>query len=332
MAGSRPDLVALLDRQASTWRAPLTAPPVRTSDGLAADSPMGWQGVPWYRHVGVRIPAFIVLATLLVVLGQVVRFGLAPHGYPWWTPIVVELVPIVIAYGVVVTLLEARRPAIEYAPARWLGLPVGLAAGAVVCLVAAGIVWAMGGIVFTGTNPNPPWLSQAVSLGLVAGIAEEVALRGVLFRYVESLLGTWASIAISAVIFGGLHLSNPYATVVGAVAIALEAGLMFAVLYALTRSLWVVVGVHAGWNLMQGLGLGIVVSGSSDVGMGFLVSHPAGSEVISGGEFGIEASAVAVAVWLVVAAYLGWRLVRSGGVVRPVWVRHRTLPGNPLDI
>lgn len=326
----RHDLVALLDQQSLSWRAPLTSPSVRRSDGLAADSPMGWQGTPWFQHVGVRIGAFSLVATLLVVLAQAVRIGLGVTGAPWWQPLVVELVPIVVAYVLVVTVLESRRHAIEYAPARWLGLPIGLAAGAAVCLVAAGIVWALGGIVFTGTNPNPPWLSQLVSLGVVAGIAEEIALRGVLFRYVESLLGTWTSVAISALIFGVLHLANPHATMTGALAIAVEAGLMFALLYALTRSLWVVIGVHAGWNLMQGLGLGIVVSGSTDVGEGFLVSHPAGPEIISGGEFGIEASVVAVAVWLVVAAYLAWRLVRTGGVVRPAWTRHRTLPGNPL--
>jgi membrane protease YdiL (CAAX protease family) len=148
---------------------------------------------------------------------------------------------------------------------------------------------------------------------------------------VESLLGTWASVAISAVIFGALHLSNENATLTGAVAIALEAGLMFAVLYALTRSLWVAVGVHAGWNLMQGLGLGIVVSGSTDEGQGFLVSHPTGSDLVSGGGFGIEASVVAVGVWLLVAVYLSWRLVRSGGVVQPVWVRHKRFPGNPIS-
>ena len=145
------------------------------------------------------------------------------------------------------------------------------------------------------------------------------------------MLGTWASVAISAVIFGGLYLANPHATVTGAVAIALEAGLMFAVLYALTRSLWVVVGVHAGWNLMQGLGLGIVVSGSTDRGEGFLVSHPAGSDLVGGGQFGIEASAVAVGVWVVVAAYLSWRLVRSGGVVQPLWIRHKRFPGHPAS-
>ncbi len=287
---------------------PLVPPRRRTDRSLRSSSPS-------------PSPSWIQLLALWL--------GLDPTRVTWWAPVLVELVPIVVAYGVVTVLLEARRPAVEYAPARWAGLPAGLVAGALVCLVVTGIVWAMGGIVFTGTSPNPPWLSQLVSLGVVAGIAEEVALRGILFRFVESLLGTWAAVAVSALIFGGLHLANPHATMTGAIAIALEAGLMFAVLYALTRSLWVVVGVHAGWNLMQGLGLGIVVSGSSDEGLGFLVSHPAGPDAISGGQFGIEASAVAVAVWLLVAAYLSWRLVRSGGVVQPLWRRHKRFPGNP---
>lgn len=326
----RRDLVRLLDAEASTWRSALTAPPLRASDGLAADSPMGWQGVPWWRRVGVRAPAFFLALVVAWAAVNGLWFLARLHvGATWYLPVVFELVPAVAAYAFVVAVLERRRPAIEYAPRRCSGLVAGLALGAVVCLVVTGVIWLLGGISFVGVDPNPPWLSQLVSLGLVAGVAEEIVLRGVLFRYVESVLGTWASVAVSAVVFGGLHLGNPNATLTGAVAIALEAGVMFAVLYALTRSLWVVVGVHAGWNVMQGLGLGIVVSGSSDHGMGFLVSHPAGSDLVSGGIFGIEASVVSVAVWLVLAAYLSWRLVRTGGVVSPVWVRHRRLPGNP---
>jgi membrane protease YdiL (CAAX protease family) len=282
--------------------------------------------------VGVRTLAFLVALGAVWAGINGVWFLAGLHvGVTWYLPVVFELVPAVAAYALVVTVLERRRPAIEYAPRRWVGLVHGLVLGVIVCLVVTGIIWLLGGITFVGVDPDPPWLSRLVSLGLVAGVAEEIVLRGVLFRYVESMLGTWASVAISAVIFGGLHLSNENATLTGAVAIALEAGLMFAVLYALTRSLWVVVGVHAGWNLMQGLGLGIVVSGSTDEGQGFLVSHPTGSDLVSGGGFGIEASVVAVGVWLLVAAYLSWRLVRSGGVVQPVWIRHKRFPGNPVS-
>jgi uncharacterized protein len=324
------DLVQVLNAQASAWRAPLSAPGLRSSDGLAADSPMGWQDVPWWRPVSVRAAGFVLalLAAWLLVNGLWWAAGLHV-GVTWYLPIVFELVPAVAAYAVVVLVLERRRPAIEYAPKRWPGLVAGLGIGAVVCLVVAGIIWLLGGIAFVGFEANPPWLSRLVSLGLVAGVAEEVVLRGVVFRYLESLVGTWASVAISAVVFGGLHLGNPNATLAGAAAIALEAGVAFAVIYALTRSLWVVVGLHAGWNIIQGLGLGIVVSASSNEGSGFLVSHPTGSDLVSGGAFGIEASVVSVAVWLVVAGYASWRLVRTGGVVAPVWLRHRRLPGNP---
>jgi membrane protease YdiL (CAAX protease family) len=327
----RLDLVHLLNAETATWREVLSAPPLRPSDGLGADSPMGWQGVPLWRHVGIRSLAFFV--ALGVVWAAVNGLWLLAHlhvGVTWYLPVVFELIPAVSAYVFVVMVIERRQPAIEYAPRRWAGLLPGLALGAVVCLVVTGIIWLLGGITFVGVDENPPWLSRLVSLGLVAGVAEEIVLRGVLFRYVESVLGTWASVGVSAVIFGALHLSNENATLTGAAAIALEAGVMFAVLYALTRSLWVVVGVHAGWNLVQGLGLGIVVSGSSDVGTGFLVSHPRGPELVSGGSFGIEASVVSVVVWLLVAALLSWRLVRSGGIVAPAWVRHRRLPGNPV--
>lgn len=44
--------------------------------------------------------------------------------------------------------------------------------------------------------------------------------------------------------FGVAHLTNPHATWQGALGIALEAGLLFAALYAFTRSLWVVIGAH----------------------------------------------------------------------------------------
>ena len=329
----RGDLVQALQATSSGWGSALTAPPLRTSDGLAADSPMGWHGVPWWQHVAVRAPAFmaVAVATWAAVSGVCLLAGIHA-GSAWFVPVLFELVPAVTAYAVVVRVLERRRTAIEYAPRRWTGLPAGLALGAVVCLVVTANIWALGGIELVGFNADPPWLNRLVSLGLVAGIAEEIGFRGVLFRYAESLLGTWAAVAVSALVFGALHLGNTNATLTGAVAIALEAGVMFAVLYALTRSLWVVVGVHAGWNLMQGLGLGIVVSGSSNSGQGFLVSHPRGPELVSGGSFGIEASVVAVVVWLLVVAYLSWRLVRGGGVVRPGWARHQRFPGNPSSV
>ena len=67
-------------------------------------------------------------------------------------------------------------------------------------------------------------------------------------------------------------------------AIAIEAGLLLAMVYHLTRSLWACVGLHAAWNIMQGAVYGIPVSGNPEDG--FLVAKMTGPDWLSGGAFG----------------------------------------------
>ena len=128
---------------------------------------------------------------------------------------------------------------------------------------------------------------------------------------------------MSGVVFGLLHLTNPDGSLWGAIAIALEAGLSFALLYSLTRSRWVVMGAHAAWKLTQGMIFGAVVSGSGNTGLGLLVSEPVGPAWLSGGSFGPEASPVTVSVMLVWTVGLAVLLVRRRLVVAPLWLRRR---------
>ncbi|MDT0300650.1 CPBP family intramembrane glutamic endopeptidase [Streptomonospora wellingtoniae] len=85
---------------------------------------------------------------------------------------------------------------------------------------------------------------MAAVLGLMTGVAvtEELLFRGVLFRLLEEVGGTSAALVVSAVLFGAVHLANPGSTVWGALAIAVEAGLMLGAAYAATRNLWVPIG------------------------------------------------------------------------------------------
>ena len=81
-----------------------------------------------------------------------------------------------------------------------------------------------------------------------AAVTEELLFRGLLFRLVEERLGTWLSLLVTGVLFGLIHLANPDASVWGATAITIEAGFMLAACYAATRTLWVPIGLHFGWN------------------------------------------------------------------------------------
>lgn len=151
----------------------------------------------------------------------------------------------------------------------------------------------------------------------------EILFRGILFRYVEEGLGTWLAIANSGLAFGIVHLTNPNSSWVAAIAIAMEAGVLFGLLYAVSRSLWLCIGLHAGWNLTQGPLWGIPVSGATSGG--FVNSTLTGPDIVTGGAFGAEAGMIAVLACLIVSGCLVVVLRRRGGVVAPAWVRHRKM-------
>lgn len=227
---------------------------------------------------------------------------------------------IVGAYVAYVRLIE-RRPVSEFAPTAGVReLGAGLAGGTVLFSLVIGIIAAFGGYRVIGTG-SVSALYPAAALAIVSGVVEEIVLRGLFFRLVERLLGSWIALAISAALFGALHLSNPNATLSAAVAIALEAGVMLAALYMVTRRLWAAIGLHAAWNFVQGGVYGVAVSGFAQSGL----LRPAiqGPDWLTGGRFGAEASVPAVLVNSVFAIGLLIVAHRRGRFVDPAWVRRR---------
>jgi hypothetical protein len=139
-----------------------------------------------------------------------------------------------------------------------------------------------------------------------------LAFRGALFRIVEEGFGTTSALITSAVVFGLLHALNPGATVISTTAIALEAGVLLGAAYALTRNLWFPIGLHFGWNFTEGGIFGVSVSGGP-TGKGILSVALAGRPLLTGGNFGPEASVIAIAVCLAAGIALLLLTVRRGG-------------------
>ncbi|MGO4955986.1 lysostaphin resistance A-like protein [Luteococcus sp. Sow4_B9] len=279
------------------------------------DAPAPGRG--WLAHPVTRAVAFLGL-----YIGS--AYLLAPFGSlddPLWVWVLIQLVCSIGAYLAVAIGLEGRTVPHELDPRRLAGLGWGLLLGAAACTLVFVICWAAGWRTIDGTNPDAPLVDPLLQLGVAAGITEEILFRGILFRLVERGLGTWGSLVLSALLFGLAHVSNPEGTLWGSIAIALEAGLVFGLLYAWTRSLWWVIGVHAAWNVVLGPVLGSAVSGATPNGDGVLVSHPAGPELLSGGVFGLEASLAAVVVWLAVSVWILRRLCGSDKVLAPAWRR-----------
>ncbi|GAA2377507.1 CPBP family intramembrane glutamic endopeptidase, partial [Streptomyces cuspidosporus] len=139
--------------------------------------------------------------------------------------------------------------------------------------------------------------------------------RGLLFRLVERGLGTYAALALSGVLFGAMHLFNKHATLLGAVAIAIEAGGMLAAAYAADRSLWLPIGLHFGWNFAESGIFGTEVSGNGAT-HGLLDASTSGATLITGGEFGPEASLYSM-LFCVLATIVFLRLARRRGNLVP---------------
>ncbi len=237
--------------------------------------------------------------------------------------VAVLVAAIFMAYYVAFVRLVERLPRVDaFGLSGWAGeLGAGLLAGLVLFSAVVGVIAALGGYTIVGTRP---WdvLLPVIALSITSGVTEEIMLRGIFFRILERWLGSWAALGLSAALFGALHLGNPNATLLAGTAIALEAGIMLAALYMLTRRLWAAIGLHAAWNFAQGGIYGIAVSGFEQKGL--LVPRITGPDLLTGGSFGAEASLPAIiidtafGIALLVIAY------RRGRFVAPAWVRART--------
>jgi membrane protease YdiL (CAAX protease family) len=138
--------------------------------------------------------------------------------------------------------------------------------------------------------------------GLAAGLALFSAVAGVL----------WLA--------GSYHVlgTNGHADWLPQV-LAIEAGVLLALLYLVTRSLWACIGLHAGWNIAQGTVYGIPVSGTR--ADGWLVSTRTGPDWLSGGAFGAEASVVALVLCSLCSVALLVVAWRRHAFVPPGWRR-----------
>ncbi len=225
---------------------------------------------------------------------------------------------IILAYLYYVRLIENRRVTELSMPGAWRESGAGLLAGAGLMVLSAVIIAIMGGIQLLGLDSfSGMMLGLVLSLG--SGIIEEIIFRGIIFRLLEELLGSWAAIIISSLIFGFSHLSNTNATIFSSVAISIEAGLLLAAAYMLTRRLWLVIGIHIAWNFVLGGILGLAVSGITFPGL--LKTELVGSKLLTGGEFGLESSIVVVLICTGLAIYLLARAWKAGQILLPCWMR-----------
>jgi len=207
-------------------------------------------------------------------------------------------------------------------------------------LPGAGREWAIGGLIgvvlysgcvlllmlfgmyrIEGLNPLS-YMIPAAAMAVKSSVFEELLFRGVLFRSVEAMAGSWIAIIVSSLVFGLLHLLNPDATIAGAVYIAIEAGLLLAAAYLVTRRLWMAIGYHMLWNYVQSAVFSGIVSGGVSL-PGLFQAKIEGPSFFTGGTFGMEQSVFALVLCTLTGVVMLLIAMRRGHMVPAPWNRKR---------
>lgn len=278
----------------------------------------------WRRALRFPLTRLILLGGPLFLLMAVSSgFVEGPAASPWRAlAMAAAMVALgLAAYAAFVRLVEAR--AVSELSLAGMGRELGLGAlaGAGLHTACILILMALGIYRIEGLNPWS-FLLPALALALTSGVLEELVFRGALFRITEEWLGSWIALVVSALVFGLLHLINPAATLTGALFIAVEAGLLLAAAYMLTRRLWLSIGFHIAWNYTQSAVFSGAVSGNAPA-PGLIRASIEGPVALTGGRFGVEASVVAFLLCTATGLVLLAMAARRGRIIPPPWTGAR---------
>ena len=138
-------------------------------------------------------------------------------------------------------------------------------------------------------------------LFVVVAFHEEIMLRGYILRSLMESMNRYLALAISSLIFMTVHLLNPNISFLGVVNLFL-AGIVLGIYYVHKSNLWLPIGMHLTWNFFQGPIFGFEVSGIKSQSL--IKQTVNGSDLITGGQFGFEASLLATVLIVVVILYL----------------------------
>lgn len=143
---------------------------------------------------------------------------------------------------------------------------------------------------------------------LPAAAVEELMIRGYFFALIRARWGWKAALVATSLIFGILHIFNPGAGVLSLLSVML-AGIFLGAILLVTRSLYAAIAAHLAWNWTMAAALHTAVSGAALPTPNYRITDN-GPDWLTGGVWGPEGGAAAVAGMAVIFTYLYRRHLR----------------------
>ena len=179
-----------------------------------------------------------------------------------------------------------------------------LGAGIATVLLAVIMVFtcALGGASYEGIGKSFNVLSTVALLGgfIIQGAAEEFLCRGFLLTTLQKKLSLPLAVFISSTVFAYPHFSTLFeaegkTAVIGVVNLYLVS-IIFSLLMVCRKNIWIACGLHSIWNFILYAVLGLNLSGKEGQNTGIICFYMNKSDIINGGQYGIEAGVVTTAV------------------------------------
>ena len=285
--------------------------------------PQSWPGKIIQFPLVRMLVVFVFLAPILILSNLTVIHVIRQVAEPYASVLryvrdILTFILIVLAYRYYARIVE-RRDAYE------LGYKGSLGEFGVGALISLAIVGIMVGLMaslgyYRIDHLNSPYvlLMFLFRFGM-ASFIEELLFRGIFFKLMEELCGSWIAMLATGVLFGFAHVANPNATVWTSLGLVLSDTILFAAAYMLTRRIWLVWGLHLSWNYFQTAVFGMPNSGVAH--NGWITPAIGGPDWMTGGSFGIEASYVQILISFIVGLWVLRRAIAHDQTIQPVWRR-----------
>lgn len=259
------------------------------------------------------------LAVFILILSQAIAFGIGELGVRMGVPAAIcnGVMGIVYAGAALSGLVLLCRKGLKVLPGECgitgPGLEiVWVVAGVLMPLLVIGILLLTPGTWIQSWEQEHMDLSTilAVSTGSVCffgfatGIVEEAVFRGVIMTALERKWNRRVAVLLPSMAFGLLHVIGndlDFISILQLFVAGTFVGILFSLVTYESGSIWCSSFMHSIWNIFMGTGI-LNIGVEADPGSIFNYVLDTKSFLISGGDFGVEASVISVSVYILFSA------------------------------
>jgi uncharacterized protein len=186
-------------------------------------------------------------------------------------------------------LIYDKRKITELSRSEFIGFAIiGFLIGILLQSLFILIIYLTRGFEVIKINPASSLLNP-FAFALTAGFVAEIIIIGVVFRLLEKQTGTGIALILFVILFAVLHINANAATPLSVAATALQAGFLLPAAFVFSRSLWLPIFLHFGWDFAEP-GIFGGINSSTSLTHSWLTSKITGNILLTGGQTGPQNS------------------------------------------